>query len=142
MGRAGVFFSRGGPGEGVVSLRPFVCSSQLAGDRRARQSTWRAGSGVIWNGIPFHTQVIPAKAGIHSQNLRRCAVYGVDSRFRGNDCGFECACLSNGTSTGGQAATSVFLLTSFSKDARRIGHSAQSTQEGRPRIPQQDLAQP
>jgi hypothetical protein len=29
--------------------------------------------------------VIPAKAGIHSANFLKCAVYGLDSRFRGND---------------------------------------------------------
>jgi len=67
----------------------------------------RQGSGVIWNQVPFDTQVIPAKAGIHSPNLRKYAVYGLDSRpsagsgqaFRGNDCGFQCACLANDTST-------------------------------------------
>jgi len=52
-------------------------------------------------GSRFVTQVIPAKAGIHSPNLRKCAVYGLDSRFRGNDCGFECACLANDTGTRG-----------------------------------------
>ncbi len=30
--------------------------------------------------------VIPAKAGIYSANLRKCAVDGLDSRFRGNNC--------------------------------------------------------
>jgi hypothetical protein len=29
--------------------------------------------------------VIPAKAEIHSANLREYAVHGLDSRFRGND---------------------------------------------------------
>jgi hypothetical protein len=29
--------------------------------------------------------VIPAKAGIHFANLRKYAVQGLDSRFRGND---------------------------------------------------------
>ena len=57
------------------------------------------GSGPIWNEIPFNTEVIPAKAGIHSPNLRKCAVYGLDSRFRGNDGSFECARLANNTST-------------------------------------------
>ena len=32
---------------------------------KSRQGT-DAGSGVIWNAIPFETQVIPAKAGIQS----------------------------------------------------------------------------
>src|SRR5208337_1600085 len=29
--------------------------------------------------------VIPAKAGVHSANRRKCAMDGLDSRFRGND---------------------------------------------------------
>jgi hypothetical protein len=29
--------------------------------------------------------VIPAKAGIHSESLKECAGYELDSRFRGND---------------------------------------------------------
>jgi hypothetical protein len=33
-----------------------------------------SGSGVIWNRIPINTHVIPAKAGIHSANLRKFAV--------------------------------------------------------------------
>jgi hypothetical protein len=33
--------------------------------------------------------VIPAKAGIHLASLRKCAVDGLDSRFRGNDWRFE-----------------------------------------------------
>jgi len=41
------------------------------------------GGGVIWSAV------IPAKAGIHSTNLRKCAVEGLDSRFRGNDWRFE-----------------------------------------------------
>src|SRR5271157_6418539 len=44
------------------------------------------GAGVIWHGDPLQPWVIPAKAGIHSANLCRCAVVGLDSRFRGNDC--------------------------------------------------------
>jgi hypothetical protein len=32
-----------------------------------------------------HAAVIPAKAGIHSANLWKFAVVGLDSRFRGND---------------------------------------------------------
>jgi hypothetical protein len=36
------------------------------------------------NGAP-QTAVIPAKAGIHSANLRKFGVLRLDSRFRGND---------------------------------------------------------
>jgi hypothetical protein len=57
------------------------------------------GGGVIWDGITFETPVIPAKAGIHSANLRKCAVEGLGSRFRGNDCGLQRPCLANDTST-------------------------------------------
>jgi hypothetical protein len=46
---------------------------------------WRAGSGVICETRALQAAVIPAKAGIHSASLRKCAVYGLDSRFRGND---------------------------------------------------------
>ena len=44
------------------------------------------GSGVIWNGNPFETQVIPAKAGIQSIGGVFPMACGVDSRLRGNDC--------------------------------------------------------
>ena len=57
------------------------------------------GSGVIWNIIPYETPVIPAKAGIQSVNSAFPEVCGVDSRFRGNDCGLERPCLANDTTT-------------------------------------------
>ena len=57
------------------------------------------GGGVIWDGIPFETPVIPAKAGIQSVDSAFPRVCRVDSRFRGNDCGFERPCLANDTST-------------------------------------------
>ena len=41
--------------------------------------------------------VIPAKAGIHAANLRKCAVEGLDSRFRGNDLCFEREPMRNNT---------------------------------------------
>jgi hypothetical protein len=43
--------------------------------------------------------VIPAKAGIHSANLRKCAVEGLDSRFRRNDQRFERDPIPNDTNT-------------------------------------------
>jgi len=45
------------------------------------------------------TLVIPAKAGIQSVANAFPKVRRVDSRFRGNDCGFERPCLANDTST-------------------------------------------
>jgi hypothetical protein len=39
----------------------------------------------IWETLALQAPVIPAKAGIHSANPRKCAVHGLDSRFRGND---------------------------------------------------------
>jgi hypothetical protein len=57
------------------------------------------GTGVIWNGDPLEPPVIPAKAGIHSLDGALPKVCEVDSRFRGNDCGFERPCLANDTST-------------------------------------------
>ena len=43
--------------------------------------------------------VIPAKAGIHSANVWKCAVDGLDSRFRGNDRRFERDPIQKDTST-------------------------------------------
>jgi len=43
--------------------------------------------------------VIPAKAGIHSANLWKCAVVGLDSRFRGNDRRLEWIPIPNDTGT-------------------------------------------
>jgi len=43
--------------------------------------------------------VIPAKAGIHSANLRKRAVDGLDSRFRGNDRRFESDPIPNDSNT-------------------------------------------
>jgi hypothetical protein len=40
---------------------------------------------VVWNGITRHTPVIPAKAGIQSIGHGWAKLFGVDSRFRGND---------------------------------------------------------
>ena len=48
----------------------------------------------------MHAAVIPAIAGIHSANLRKFAVYGLDSRFRGNDWRFERDPTPNDTTTG------------------------------------------
>ena len=42
---------------------------------------------------------IHAKAGIYSANLRKCAVDGLDSRFRGNDRRFEGDPIPNDTNT-------------------------------------------
>jgi len=44
------------------------------------------GTGVICKVWALRAAVIPAKVGIYSANLRGCAVDGLDSRFRGNDC--------------------------------------------------------
>ena len=41
------------------------------------------GSGVICETQALQAAVIPAKAGIHSANLRKCAVYELDSSRRG-----------------------------------------------------------
>jgi hypothetical protein len=43
--------------------------------------------------------VIPAKAGIHSADLRKRAVYGLDSRFRGNDLRTATPLLADDTTT-------------------------------------------
>ena len=87
-------------------LYPLFTSKPPFGDpalRDRRYSTKlthyrKEGSGVIWNFIPYETPVIPAKAGIQSVNSAFPKVCGVDSRFRGNDCGLERPCLANDTS--------------------------------------------
>ena len=61
--------------------------------------TRRAGSGVIWDCIPYEPPVIPAKAGIQSVDRAFPRVCGVDSRFRGNDDGLERPCLANDTTS-------------------------------------------
>jgi len=72
-----------------------------------------AGAGVIWNGIPFETLVIPAKAGIQSVISAFPMACGVDSRFRGNDCTSERPCLANDTSTRSRVALVVMPCPSF-----------------------------
>src|SRR5208337_3106926 len=57
------------------------------------------GGGVIQDGIALGTPVIPEKAGIQPFESAFLEVCRVDSCFRRNDCGFECPCLANETST-------------------------------------------
>src|SRR5208337_1355356 len=49
------------------------------------QWSFRGGAGVICNGDPLEPPVIPAKAGIQSDDTTLPKFCGVDSRFRGND---------------------------------------------------------
>jgi hypothetical protein len=56
------------------------------------------GGGAIWNGIHFETPVIPAKAGIQSVVSLFPKTCGVDSCFRGNDCGLQRPCPADDTS--------------------------------------------
>ena len=49
------------------------------------QEKLQVGADVIRNGDPLEPPVIPAKAGIQSDDSRFPKVCGVDSRFRGND---------------------------------------------------------
>jgi hypothetical protein len=82
--------------------KPFrVLQRRPLGSRRPVLPTEQpaAGVGVIWDGMPFETPVIPAKAGIQSVDSAFPKVCGVDSRFRGNDCDLQRPCLPNDTST-------------------------------------------
>jgi len=47
--------------------------------------------------MPYETPVIPAKAGIQSVDRAFPKVYGMDSRFRGNDFGVGHPSLANDT---------------------------------------------
>jgi len=67
--------------------------------RRRRQATEPTGADVIWDWTPSAAPVIPAKAGIQSVGCAFHEAWGVDSRFRGNDCGLERARLANDTNT-------------------------------------------
>ena len=79
---------------------PFHAQTGLeAADREGESDGALAGGGVIWDGIPFETPVIPAKAGIQSVDSGFLKVCRVDSRFRGNDCGLQRPCLANDIST-------------------------------------------
>ena len=86
-----------------VSVACQRLSELLTKAGRSSPATCRAsapqGSGVIWNGIPFETMVIPAQAGIQSAGGAFPMAGGVDSRFRGNDCTGERPCLANDTTT-------------------------------------------
>ncbi len=75
-----------------------VLGMTFLGDRLRLRSTL-AGCGVIWNGDPLEPPVIPAKAGIQSDDTTFPEGCGVHSRFRGNDCGLQRPCLANDTST-------------------------------------------
>jgi hypothetical protein len=57
------------------------------------------GGGVICETRALPGAVIPAKAGIHPASRRKCAFKGLDSRFRGNDRGFERNPFPNDTTT-------------------------------------------
>ena len=57
------------------------------------------GSGVICETGALPATVIPAQAGIYSANHWKSAAEGLDSRFRGNDHGFEGDLIPNDTST-------------------------------------------
>jgi hypothetical protein len=48
-----------------------------------------SGAGDICGTWTLQVPVIPAKAGIHRENLPKSIVDGLDSRFRGNDPGFQ-----------------------------------------------------
>jgi hypothetical protein len=66
---------------------------------RAEKAHGPAGTGVICEAWALQAAVIPAKAGIYPANLRKCAVDGLDSRFRGNDRRFEGDPIPNDTNT-------------------------------------------
>jgi hypothetical protein len=77
---------------GAHSRTPLLSEEGARGWRARVASKWlsgmphqRFGSGVISETQVLQAAVIPAEAGIHSANPRKCAVHGLDSRFRGND---------------------------------------------------------
>ena len=78
------------------------------------------GSGVICETRALQAAVIPAKAGIHSANLQKCAVHGLDSRFRGNDRRFARDDIPNDTTTqGGPPGSEQRRVSLFTASAAR-----------------------
>jgi hypothetical protein len=87
------------------------------------------GAGVICETWAWQAAVIPAKAGIHSANLRKCAVDGLDSRFRGNDQRFERDPIPNDTTTDPVNAEDLRddVLESFDSKAGRCWNATDNT---------------
>jgi hypothetical protein len=63
------------------------------------QAFVNSGSGVICATRMLRATVIPAKAGIHTPGLWKCAVEGLDSRLRGNDRDVESDNMTNDATT-------------------------------------------
>jgi hypothetical protein len=79
----------------VFMPHPFIPSH-----KEDRQAVKELAGCVIWDGIPFETPVISAKAGTQSVDSAFPKVCPVDSRFRGNDYGSQRPCLTKDSSTG------------------------------------------
>ena len=82
-----------------------------------RDSGYR--SGVIWNGIPFETSVIPAQAGIRPVGAAFPMARGLDSRLRGNDRTRERQSLAADTSN--RDIVRVLLIDPLEPDVQRDG---------------------
>ena len=83
----------------IMNIEAEVARQKLSPPRHQAIIGQFAGAAVIWNGDPLDPRVIPAKAGIQSIDSALPKVCRVDSRFRGNDCGFERPCLANDTNS-------------------------------------------
>jgi hypothetical protein len=75
------------PLEAKFAPRPAKVAGRVYPSDRPRVNC-ALGSGirVVWNEDSLDPPVIPAKAGIQSDDSTFPKVCGVDSRFRGNDC--------------------------------------------------------
>jgi hypothetical protein len=67
--------------------------------RKERESLCTLFNRIICKTGKLQSAVIPAKAGIHFADLLKRVVYGLDSRFRGNDRCFSRGPVPNGTNT-------------------------------------------
>jgi len=65
----------------------------------------------LWGTRALQAAVIPAKAGIHSANLRESAVNALDSRFRGNDRRFKRGPVPNDTNSQRRKLQSLGCIT-------------------------------
>jgi hypothetical protein len=79
---------------------------------RSRDGTFpdgAAGTGVNCKTRALQAAVIPAKARIHSANLLKCVIFGLDSRFRGNDRCFGRGPIPNDANTPPQVYTQTYV---------------------------------
>ena len=98
-----------GRGWTATALSPAV-AGRVRGELRRLPHIQLAGTGLVCETWALEAAVIPAKAGIYSANLKKGALEGLDSRFRGNDWRSESDPILNDTTTNRQPPTGTSLF--------------------------------